>query len=371
MFNLQFKDDAGEDLYVDGMIEVSFPDQAAGNFTLWKLNTESGVWEPLTPYVLADRRKRRQAVYRIGGIDMSRIPPRSFINVDAVFKIRLPERRCYFKARVYKDQSLSEQLINDNAAYSVKFRRTKGKAFVSYYGPTLSLWKLMGFCLGLPCGNSIGYISLNSHYVYEGAIDQTIKAAPPKSTNNILTYELIDDSTTIGVSLVMSYSGPFFSSAYTCTASDITQNHLRFYKASTPNIYTAQLYSPGGPPVGENRKLMDKVWYPKRGRWHTICLTKMKVTFTKSHLSPETSLKFHVFSFGGHHTDVKGFLYGIREYYVDISETTQYTCAEYKCSGKLHQSSKEDFTRVKIALAARSSYSCQIQLYPQILSTTH
>ena len=336
MFNLQFQDEAGNGLFVDGIIEVSFPDQAAGNFTLWTLNTISGLWEPLTQSVQSNRRKRRQANNRIGGIDMSRIPPKKYVNVDRIFKIKWPEKRCYFKARVYKDQSLSEQLINDNSAYSITFRRTKSSAFKSYFGEVLSLWRLMGFCLGLPCGTTTGYISLNSHFNYHGTLKQKLKAAQPKSTHKILPYELIDDSTTIGVSLMGSSTGPLYWDPNDCTASDISQGHFPFYKAPTPDIYTARYFSPGGLPNWMNRKLMDIVWYPKRENLHMICLMKMKITFSKSLLSAETSIKFHAFSFGGDHPDVKGFLFGIREYDVDISETTQYACAEYKCSGNLH-----------------------------------
>ena len=368
LFTLQFQDDEGNALYVDGAIDVSFPDQPAENFTLWKLNAVSGLWEPLIPSVQAYKRKRRQANNRIGVIDISRVPlfntVTTYLNVDRRFSLSSSERWCYFKGRIYKDLSLSEEIINDNAAYSIKFKRFESWGYVSFRSVYRFVWALRWFCLGVPCGNYVGQISLNSpylYYMYYGRNYQKIKAAQPKSRYNILTYELSESSTTIGVSMVASYYGPFYTSAYTCAASNIAQSHLRFYKPWTPDIYTARYFSPGGLPFGVNRRLMDTVWYPKRGSLHMICLMKIKITFTKSLLPSETPLKFHVYSFGGDHPDIKGFLFGIREYDVDISRTTQYVCAEYKCSGNLEQSNEKDYTLVKIALVSWSLYRCQVQ----------
>ena len=365
MFNLQFQDDAGGDLYVDGLIEVSFPDQAADNFTLWKLNTESGLWESLDPSVQAYSRKRRQAASQvdklIGEIDTSIVRRRGWINIDKMIRYYTSGQRCYYKSRLYKDETLSEEVLNDNARYRVDYRVVSGQTLVTLYNWFMTDWRLRLTCFVAACNNKVGYISLETYHVIVGGNTYKLLASQPLLTGHNLQYKIMESSVTIGAIMESSTNGPFYKSYSTCQASDINQSHFRFHKASTPDIYTARYFSPGGPPFGENRKIMDTVWYPKRESFHTICLMKVKITFTKSTLSPETSLKFHVFSFGGDHPDVKNFLFGIREYEVDISATTQYTCAEYKCSGNLEQSSKIDFTRVKIALASRSSYSCQVQ----------
>ena len=365
MFNLQFQDDEGGDLYVEGLIEVSFPDQAADNFTLWMLNTESGLWESLDPTVQGYSRKRRQTAYRadrvIGEIDMSAVQRRRWINIDKMIRYYTSGHRCYYKSRLYKDESLSEEVMNDNAKYRTNYRVVSDNTLVTLYNGFYYDWQLRNYCFYAACNNKVGYISLETYHVIVGGNSYKLIASQPLITDHNLQYKILDGGVTIGAVMASSSNGPFYRNRYTCQASNINQSHFRFHKSSTLDIYTARYFSPGGPPFGENRKIMDTVWYPKRESLHMICLMKVKITFNKSALSPETSLKFHVFSFGGDHPDVKNFLFGIREYEVDITETTQYTCAEYKCSGNLELSKKIDYTRVKIALASRSSYSCQVQ----------
>ena len=359
MFNLQFQDDAGNALYVDGSIEVSFPDQPAGNFTLWVLNTESGLWESINPSVISYRRKRRQTVYQadsvIGEIDMS-CKPRSIIyNID---QIPQATSKCYFKVRMYKDASLSGEVMNDYAKYKVDYRVISGQTLLTLNYNFMPDYDFRKRCFDAACNKKVGYISLETYHVNVQGSEYNLIASDPLLSDNNLVYNKIQNGNTIGAVMESSDNGPFYKNSYTCAASDINQSHLRFHESSTPEIYTARLFSPGGSPL-VNRKLMDTVWYPTREGLHMICLAKIKITFSISSLSAETALKFQMFSFGGSNTDIKGFLFGIREYEVDISELTQYICAEYKCSGTLEKSSKEDFTRVRIALASRSSYTCQ------------
>ena len=374
IFNLQFQDENGEALFVDGLIEVSFPDQAASDFTLWKLNTVSGLWEPLTPSIETNRRKRRQAKYVIGEIDMSTLTVRSLCNIDTRF-YRSSGSRCYFKTRLYKDESFSEQIKNDNAKYNVGFRRVAGRELVQVDFGYLSDWRLASDCFLIPCDNKVAYFSLKTYHLYSHLNRYTymhkfidlnrytykLIAAQPLLTEHDLQYEILESSSAIGIITTSSDYGPFYKDINRCRVAGVTESHLRFRKATTPDIYTARYFSPGGLPIGENRKLMDKVWYPKRESLHMMCFIKVKVSFRKSLLSPESSLKFHVFSFGGVLPEVRDFLFGIREFEVNISETSGYICAEYKCSGKLEQSDKEDYTRVQIAIASSTSYICQIQ----------
>ena len=362
MFNLQFQDDAGNALYVDGSIEVSFPDQPAGNFTLWVLNSESGLWESLDPSVLAYSRKRRQVAYQadtvIGEIDMSAMQ-RRWINIDKMIRYYTSGDRCYYKVRLYKDASLSEEVMNDLARYRVDYRVVSAQTLVTLYNSFMTDYHLRQSCLVAACNNKVGYISLETYHANVGGNTYKLLASRPLLSNSNLKYSVIEGGITIATVMESNINGPFYNNYYTCRATDTNQSHFRFHKISTSDIYTARFFSPGGKPFGENRKIMDTVWYPKRGSYHMICLAKIKVTFSISPLSRETALKFHVFSFGGIYPSVKGFLFGIREYEVNTSEAAQYICAEYKCSGKLDQSSNEDITRVRIAFASRSSYSCQ------------
>ena len=361
IFNLQFQDEAGNDLFVDGVIEVSFPDQAAGNFTLWKLNTVTGLWEALTPSVQASTRKRRQADYVIGKIDMSTVSRRIMLNIDKILRYTQGSY-CYLKSRLYKDESLSEEVMNDNTNYKNALRLVSKRTLITLRGAFRSMpsWQLRNSCFLVPCNNKVAYISLTTYQSYSYLADYTyrIKAAQPYPPDLDLNYGLVVDNTTIGIVMVASESGPFYKNRNKCRVSD---NHLRFHKLWTPDIYTAQYFSAGGLPIGDNRDLMDKVWYPKRGPLYMMCVIKMKVTFETTSITPYTSVRFHVFSFGGVLMQVKDFLFGIREYEIGASETSQYICAEYKCSGKLEQSDEEDYTRVKIRVVSPVYYRCQIQ----------
>ena len=361
IFNLQFQDEAGNDLFVDGVIEVSFPDQAAGNFTLWKLNTVTGIWEPLTPSVQASTRKRRQAYYAIGNIDMSTVSRNVLFNIDQILKYTQGSV-CYLKSRIYKDESLSEEVIDDKTNYEIALRLVSKQTLITLNIPFqfTSSWKLRYKCFAIPCNNKVASISLTTYQSFSYLADYTYKlnAAQPYPPDQDINYELEENNTTINIIMVASTFGPFYKNLYKCFDSS---SHLRFHKLSTPDIYTSQYFSPGGLPIGENRDLMDKVWYPKRGSLYMMCVIKLKVTFQTTSITPYTSVRFHVFSFGGVLMQVKDFLFGIREYEIGASETSQYICAEYKCSGKLEQSDEEDCTRVKIRVVSPFNYTCQIR----------
>ena len=363
MFNLQFQDDAGNDLFVDGPIEVSFPDQPAGNFTLWVLDTESGLWESLDPSVLAYRRKRRQTVYQadnvIGEIDLSGMPRTQLYNIDQIPEYLFSER-CYFKVRLYSDATLSKEVMNDYAHYKVDYRVVLGPTLYTVNDDFRPDYELREICFAAQYNKKLGYISLETYHVNIGGNAYKLIASDPLLTDHNLVYNIIHNGTTIGAIMESSDNGPIYNSDSTCLASDINESHLRFHKTLTPDKYTALLFSKGGSPYNPvDREMMNKVWYPSRKNLYMICLAKVKVTFSISSLASKTALNFHVISFGGNNPDTKDFLFGIREYEVKVSDTPQYMCAEYKCSGTLEKSSKEDFTRVRIALASQSSYTCQ------------
>ena len=242
MFNLQFQTNTGENLYVDGIIEVRFPDQDAGNFTLWKLNTASGLWETLSPSVQGNSRKRRQAYNIIGGIGMERLVRYSIINVDMYVQdmFQPNEQRCFFKARVYKDSSLSEELLSYEARYTLDFWRIIGRRYLRYYGTPKTVWELMGLCLGVPCGDYVGYISLYSYHLCD---DQKIIAAHPMTTHNTLTTVIIGNGNFIGVSMTRSNNGPFYLSKSSCMYSDKWQSHFPFYVHTMPKPTPTQSIS--------------------------------------------------------------------------------------------------------------------------------
>ena len=230
MFNIQFQSELGEDLYMDGIIEVSFPDQNTEDFTLWKLNPVSGLWESLTPNFQTARRKRRQINNAIGGIDFSVISRQTFCNIDRVYRlVRSWGRWCYLKVRVYNDDSLVEQLINYYHGYRymyIHFRRIQRNTLVGY-STYVYFWSSPTYCIKVPCGGFIGYIALDTHYWY----DQKLIAAQPKTTNNVLTEVVLrNNSNIIGVSMIGSHYGPLYWSRYVCRASDASQSHFPFYK---------------------------------------------------------------------------------------------------------------------------------------------
>ena len=360
LFNLQFEDENGESLYIDGIIQVRFPENYDSNFTLWKLNKASGVWEPLTPSIQTNKRKRRQSVYTIGEIDMAKVEFTNWFNIDKV--VDTSDNVCYFKTRIYKDKDLSEEkTYSDYGYYEMELRRVQDNTLETYWGDFPHYT-----CFAAPCENYIGYVKLFKYsYILSNYLD--FIAAEPLMTRDPLTYTLVEEESTIGIIMQSSEFGPFYTDEAVCEASEIDKSHLRFRIPASPEFFTAQEVSPTPtrdlrPNSPEFKEMQKKAWYPNRKSVFSACFIKFKVDVQMSD-STDSTLKFYVLSFGlqGLLSEVWHFLFGIREFEVDIASGSGFYCIEYKCSGTLEDTEMIDYTRVRIALLSSTPYRCQIQ----------
>ena len=361
VFNLEFRGENGDILYIDGAIEVTFPDNRESNFTLWKLNKATGVWESLTPSIQQNKRKRRQSAGygAIGEIDMTQVEFTDWFNIDRLV-VDMSDNVCYFRTRIYKDKCLSEE-ITGFSYYKMELRRIQDNALETYWGDYPHYT-----CFAAPCENDVGYVKLLEYsYILDDRLD--FVAQEPLIIYDPLTYKLVEKGSTIGIIMTSSEFGPFYTNEAECEASEKDESHLRFRTPSSPEVFTALEVSPTPtrelpPSSPEFQEMQKKAWYPLRKDIFSTCFMKVKVNAIRSD-SSDSFLDFYVSSFGlrGHLSKTWNFLFGIRQFEVDIASGSGFYCIEYKCSGTLEETNIVDYTQVRIALPPNSPYRCQVQ----------
>ena len=344
------------------LIVVRFPENRESNFSLWKLNKATGVWESLTSSIQSNKRKRRQSDgYEIGEIDMTQVEFTDWFNVDEV--VNLTDNVCYFRTRIYKDKDLTEE-ITGFSFYEMEFRRIIDNTLEIIWGDFPHYT-----CFAVPCDNNVGYVEVYDYDYYSYILGDLLYflAEEPLMTRDPLTYNIVGEGNTIGIKMTASDFGPLYTDEAVCEASEIDKSHLRFRVHASPEVFTALEVSPiptedlprSSP---EFQEMQKKAWYPLRDGVFPTCFIKIKVDINMSD-SSESTLEFFVASFGleGLLSDTWNFLFGIRQFEVEIPSTGGFYCIEYKCSGILEDTEIVDYTQVRIELPLYSPYRCQVQ----------
>ena len=359
LFNLEFKDENGDMLYIDGAIVVRFSDNRESNFTLWKLNKATGVWESLTQSIQHNQRKRRKsAAYSIGEIDMTKVVFTDWFNIDRV--VDISDNVCYIRTRIYKDSDLSEEITG--IRYEMELRRIQDDTLETHWGDFPH-----STCFAAPCENYVGYFKVIEEHSYDLNDHLNIMAAEPLMTRNHLNFKLVEDGSTIGIIMTASDFGPFYTDEAGCEVSEKDESHLRFRIPPSPDVFTALEVSPtptrdlpSSSP--EFQEMQKKALYPIRENIFSACFIKVKVDANMSDSSYST-LEFYVSSFGlqGLVSDMSNFLFGIRRFELNKTSGGGFYCIEYKCSGTLEGTEIVDHTQVRIALPPSSPYRCRVQ----------
>lgn len=359
VFNLEFKDANGDILFIDGVIVVRFPDIHESNFTLWKLNIATGIWESLAPSIQSNKRKRRQSAgFEIGEIDMTKVVFTDWFNIGQ--EVDVSDNVCYFRTRIYKNKGLTEEVTG--LSYEMELRHIQDDTLEMYWGDFPHYT-----CFAAPCENYLGYIKVLGEYSYIINDRLNIMAAEPLIMRNTLNYKIVEEDNTIGIIMTSNKVGPFYPDEAECEVSEKDENHLRFRIPSTPEVFTALEVSPKPsrdlpPGSQEFQEMQKKAWYPLRGKTLLTCFIKVKVEASMNN-SSDSLLNFYVSSFGlrGLLPDTRNFLFGIRQFEVDIASGGGFYCIEYKCSGTLEGTKTVDYTQVRFTLPRSSPYRCQVQ----------
>ena len=363
VFNIKIEDESGQELIVDDLIDVSFPENNDQNFTMWKMNEATGIWEPLVVGTESKRRKRRRTAGLIGEIDLSQISSQSWLNIDRARKL---DNLCFFKIRVYKDDSLLEELT-DRTRFQMQFHTIDDKNSLTTY--KMYMWGSGTTCFPVSCENDIGYIRLFFQKKTVWADERDLYAvdiANVPSSN----FEMADGNKTLRVQMKSGEKSPFYNDKTVCRASGINDKHMRFrleteyeytFAEVTPSSSSRTGYQPL--PLEAIEAIRPKVWYPlKRGLYYTICFIKINVKVENYNLNLDyTKLKFNVVS--QHYiANTRDFVFGVRGFTVDAKSANTTRCVEYKCSGELEgKNDVVDYTRIKVGVRQPSPLHCHVQ----------
>ncbi|XP_053392462.1 cartilage intermediate layer protein 1-like [Mercenaria mercenaria] len=339
VFNLYFEDTVGEGLVLDDVADMYIPSELDEQINdqsikLWKLNSEAGVWEYVTPGTGMRRRKRQVSTGWIGEIDWTNIDRQDWWNYDDVKS--LTQDPCYFKVRLFMDQKLSENIANPIASVKAEYHYIRNK-IVTSFRHTISYPE--NECLYAICENKITYLSL---YYSAGNENRALFAALPKFGENSLYHELMDENKVLKIQTISSYDGPFYNDKNKCEASTTADSHLRYFYRETSEGYTFNyIYVQVKAETDEERntqtKISRKTWFPNRpSKGYKACYMKVRFIFEgDKSLAQHEYFKLEAVSYGGTNTNIKNEMLGTRIYYIKTFEKTSSLCVEYKCSGPL------------------------------------
>ena len=364
VFNIQIEDESGRELIVDDVIDVSFPEYNDQNFTLWKLNEATGIWEPLTLGTESKRRKRRRTEGLIGEIDMNQISSKQWFNLDKPWEFdEMFENICFFKVRVYKDENMSEE-ITSRAGFKMEYHKVENSILKTYYRFTPASGAT---CFPASCKNETGYIRF--YFSKVTVFDDARDLYAVDIINFPLSYyDIVDGGKTLKVQMKSDTNGPFYSDDAICKASGRNDIHIRF-RVETQDDFTFEEATPSPNsgytplPLEQLQAIQQKVWYPLVENLHRICFIKINVTFAIDTSNQEldySNIKFHVVSQGDKISNTTDFVFGVRGFTVNATRTDTTYCVEYKCSGKLQGTDVIDYTRIKIDIRQPSPYHCHV-----------
>ncbi|XP_053392461.1 cartilage intermediate layer protein 1-like isoform X2 [Mercenaria mercenaria] len=373
VFNLYFEDSSGQPLILDEVVDLYLPLELGESVTdqdikLWRMNTETGIWEYVTPGSGTRRRKRQNTALWIGEIDWSSVTDQDWYNYDYVYT--LTDRPCYFKVRLFTDQQFTAQVPNPERYIEVDYHILKDSTLL-----TISdyLYYPENECINAVCEDDNAYISL---YYYGRNGYDSLYAGPPEIGSSSHYYEIMDNDKVLKIQMSSSNNGPFYNDRTQCLASSSNNYHLKYHYGMTSEAFTYMKTFTFSPSLGipESIRISQRTWYPDRSfEGYRVCFMKVRLLFEDGlFLSPGQYIKLKATSYGGTNDEIKDFILGIREH--DVTNVTENSsiCIEYKCSGTIDPMFDEqsDYTRVVLTLVyPTSEMECNVTGEADFLSS--
>ncbi|XP_052781429.1 cartilage intermediate layer protein 1-like isoform X1 [Mya arenaria] len=369
VFNLYFRDNGGNPLSLGEEIEIKFPvntspDILDMDFQLWSLNTDTGVWEQISIYSQSSRRKKRQlSTEWIGNINLSDFEYYKWFNIDQLRDNY--ETVCYFKTRFYKDRNLTLDVNDPERNYELEMLSTANGILTTIYG---YVRHPDDECIPVGCDQSINmYIS--SFYNSRTNYEHLYAAGPAINTGQY--FHIQEDEKAIKISIQSSSNGPFYDDENVCIQS--SSNPLQFYHGYTgPSRYIPVEFCSqyASSPPDEKEPLCRLAWYPYRDQpkyvedGYKVCKAKVKVSLRDGFkLDPGQFISLKVTSYGGNESEIANIYLGSLEYDIDVNDSKNILCVEYKCSGMYDPGFENRFdkTEVKIVLRyPKSEIHCNV-----------
>nr|XP_006821314.1 PREDICTED: cartilage intermediate layer protein 1-like isoform X1 [Saccoglossus kowalevskii] len=418
MVSMNFEDDSGDPLDVDGSIKIYVDAEKANlNITeidenmlprLWLLNAESGEWEDIGGLRLESSKRRKrdiEEVFIVGDIEVTGISINSiWCNIDSIERL---DQVCFLKVRVYDDEQLTVPMDNVEVTAitnDLDIRVARTNRGLRYSGGKFNFFdkkvtQVGQTCLRVFCDSTGLKFYLNVRAKYD---DKVCTPVSPLSASvvahpNTWPSEIVDSYTSPDIwddtgFITMSgrknpnADGPIYSSdvqtwsgmrnaEYRCNAADYIDNHLIFRKNQEQNIndlfsFNTQPYTFSEASYSQSR--VPCSWYPIEGQLKRVCFIKILVD------GPNSS-RFRVISAkdpGNVNVDCDE--YGFRvastpENQINAFGTKSAVCIEFKCSGDVRVSNNaealgasidgiigQDLTTVKVIPDATSS-TCFLQ----------
>nr|XP_006818397.1 PREDICTED: cartilage intermediate layer protein 1-like [Saccoglossus kowalevskii] len=379
MVSMNFEDDGGEPLEVNGSIKL-YVDAENANLNikeldedmlprLWFLNSESGEWEDIGGLRFESGKRRKRAtsdeILVVGDIEVTGRNLNEWYNLD---RIQGADEVCFVKVRVYKDEQLTVPM-NDVEVTAISKDldiRTTGRLQGGKFNFFEQILTSSGqTCPRVFCNDDGTKYSLNIRAKYDG------RAFIPVNPNNVSSTvhpnswpnEILesysppdkwDDTGFITMSgrkkpnkdgPIYSATLPYWSYVYDaqrrCNAANNKHNHLIFRHPQTENLNDRYEYNTH-PYSSESRYEQPRVpcsWYPYEGTRKCVCFIKILVD------GPNTN-RFRVVSAKGSNVNVNCDEYGFRvastpEHHVDNNNKSA-VCIEFKCSGTVRESKIAD-----------------------------
>ena len=226
VFSLSSEDNAGNELIINGVIDVS----GTEGFALWELDPLSATWKEIG---VNPGRKRRQITQQqyLGSFNPQNV---NWWNIDKV----LSEPDCFFKVRVFQDNFAPSNEILSGLSFAPEVSQllATGTDVVKYYSTARS-----SPCIRIKCPSAIAQATisisgLESVYGVSGLHVSVLPANITEYSTGIRSvldatpyfYSILENSThTIFINTPLNESGPFYLTEQTCL--DATINDLAFW----------------------------------------------------------------------------------------------------------------------------------------------
>ena len=232
VFSLSSEDNAGNELIINGEIDVS----GTQGFALWELDSSSATWKEIGVNAGRKRRQITQQQY-LGSFNPQNA---NWWNIDKV----LSEPDCFFKVRVFQDNFAPSNEITSGFSFAPEVSQllATGTDVVKYYiDPTSSP------CIRIKCPSTIAQATisirgLESVYGVSGLQVSVLPANTTEYSTGIRSvleatpylYSILETSTTtIFINTPLNESGPFYLTEQTCLDATINDNAFWFTKETT------------------------------------------------------------------------------------------------------------------------------------------
>ena len=231
VFSLSSKDNAGNELIINGEVDVS----GTQGFALWELNP-SATWTQIKANPGRKRRQITQQQY-LGSFNPQNV---NWWNIDKV----LSEPDCFFKVRVFQDNFAPSNEIMSGLSFAPEVSQllATGADVVKYYLPPRS-----SPCISIKCPADVAQATirirgLETVYGVSGLDVSVLPANITEYSTGIRSileptpyfYSLFENVTnTIFINTPLNESGPFYLTEQTCLDATINDPAFWFTKETT------------------------------------------------------------------------------------------------------------------------------------------